>query len=61
MQITIRVPSDAIEQVKQLAKEMTGKTPTDTELENFFMQDVEGLYENTFSENIEDAVECFFQ
>jgi hypothetical protein len=61
MQITITVPSDAIEQVKQLAKEMTGNAPTDAELENFFMQDIEGLYENTFSENIEDAVECFFQ
>jgi hypothetical protein len=60
MEITITVPKSAIKAVKAYAKELNGKTPSKDQLAKFFEQDIEGLYDDTFEEGIEDAVENYF-
>ena len=60
MKITITVPKSAVNEVKELAKEFTGKTPSEKQLIKFFEQDIAGLYSDTFDEGIEDAVENYF-
>ena len=60
MKITITIPKEAVEAVKSMAREVSGKKPSKEELEKFFMQDIEGLYGDTFDEGIDDAVECYF-
>ena len=60
MEITITVPKHAIESVKEYARELTGKTPSKKALKNFFEQDIEGLYSDTFEEGIEGSVENYF-
>ena len=60
MKITVEISAEAIDLVKKLAMEVSGKNPTNEQLEKFFTQDVTGLYDDVFSENIDDAVECYF-
>ena len=60
MKITLTIPKEAVEVVKEMAKEVSGKKPSKEELVKFFMQDIEGLYGDTFEDGIEDAVECYF-
>ena len=60
MKITIEISAEAINLVKELALEVSGKEPSKKELKKFFTQDVTGLYDDTFCENIDDAVECYF-
>ena len=60
MKITITIPKEAVESVKSMAKEVSGKKPSKAQLVEFFTQDIEGLYGDTFDEGIEDAVECYF-
>jgi hypothetical protein len=60
MKITITIPKEAVEAVKSMAKEVSGKTPSKEQLEKFFKQDIEGLYSDTFEDGIADAVECYF-
>jgi len=60
MEITITVPKHAIKSVKAYAKELTVKTPSKEQLAEFFEQDIEGFYSDTFEEGIEDAVENYF-
>jgi hypothetical protein len=60
MKITITIPNEAVEAVKSMAKEVSGKKPSKEQLEKFFAQDIEGLYGDTFDDGIEDAVECYF-
>jgi len=60
MKITLTIPKDVVEVVKEMAKEVSGKKPSKKELAKFFMQDVEGLYSDTFDDGIEDSVECYF-
>ena len=60
MKITITIPKEAVETVKSMAKEVSGKKPSKEELEKFFTQDIEGLYGDLFDEGIDDAVESYF-
>ena len=60
MKITITIPKEAVDVVKDMAKEVSGKKPSKEELVKFFMQDIEGLYGDVFEDGIEDAVECYF-
>ena len=60
MKITITIPKEAVDVVKSMAKEVSGKKPSKAQLEKFFTQDIEGLYRDTFDEGIDDAVECYF-
>lgn len=60
MKITITIPKEAIEAVKSMAKEVSGKKPSKEQLVEFFTNDIKGLYGDTFEEGIEDAVECHF-
>ncbi len=60
MKITIEISAEAINLVKELALEVSGKEPSKKELQKFFLQDVTGLYDDSFSDNIDDAVESFF-
>jgi hypothetical protein len=60
MKITITIPKEAVDVVKLMAKELTGKTPSKEELAKFFEQDIDGVYSDTFEDGIEDAVECYF-
>ena len=60
MKITITINKEAVDVVKSMAREITGRKPTKKELEKFFMQDIYGLYGDTFEDGIEDAVECYF-
>jgi hypothetical protein len=60
MKITITVPKHAIKSVKEYAKELNGKAPSKKELMEFFEQDIEGLYSDTFEEGIEGSVENYF-
>ena len=60
MKITIIIPKEAVEAVKSMAKEVSGKKPSKEELEKFFTQDIEGLYGDLFDEGIDDAVESYF-
>jgi ABC-type phosphate/phosphonate transport system ATPase subunit len=60
MKITITVPKHVIKSVKEYAKELNGKVPSKKELMEFFEQDIEGLYGDTFEEGIEGAVENYF-
>ena len=60
MKITITIPKEAVDVVKLMAKEVSGKKPSKEELAKFFTQDIYGLYGDTFEDGIEDAVECYF-
>jgi hypothetical protein len=60
MKITLTIPKEAVDVVKLMAKEVSGKKPSKEELVKFFMQDIEGLYGDVFEDGIEDAVECYF-
>ena len=60
MKITLTIPKEAVEVVKDMAREVSGKKPSKEELVKFFMQDIEGLYGDVFEDGIEDAVECYF-
>ena len=60
MKITITIPKEAVEAVKSMVKEGSGKKPSKEHLEKFFTQDIEGVYGDTFEEGIEDAVESYF-
>jgi hypothetical protein len=60
MKITITIPKEAVEVVKIMAKEATGKKPSKKQLIEFFVTDIEGVYGDTFEDGIEDAVECYF-
>ena len=60
MKITITVPKEAVNAVNSMVKEALGKKPSKEQLIEFFTQDIEGLYGDTFEENIEDAVESYF-
>ena len=60
MKITITINKEAVDVVKLMAREITGRKPTKKELEKFFTQDIYGLYGDTFEDGIEDAVECYF-
>ena len=60
MKITITVPKSAVNEVKELAKEFTGKTPSEKQLIKFFERDITGLYSDVFEEGLEDSVEGFF-
>jgi hypothetical protein len=60
MKITITIPKEAVETVKSMVKEGSGKNPSKEQLAEFFTQDIEGLYGDTFEEGIEDAVESYF-
>jgi hypothetical protein len=60
MKITITIPKEAVDAVKSMVKEVSGKKPSKEQLEKFFTQDIEGLYGDTFEEGIEDAVESYF-
>ena len=60
MKITITIPKEAVDVVKLMAREVSGRKPTKKELEKFFTQDINGVYGDTFEDGIEDAVECHF-
>jgi hypothetical protein len=60
MKITITIPKEAVEAVKSMAKEVSGKKPSKEQLIEFFVNDIEGVYGDTFEDGIEDAVECHF-
>jgi hypothetical protein len=60
MKITLTIPKEAVDVVKLMAREVSGKKPSKEELVKFFMQDIEGLYGDVFEDGIEDAVECYF-
>lgn len=60
MKITITIPKEAVEAVKSMAKEVSGKKPSKEDLEKFFTRDIEGIYNDTFEDGVEDAVECYF-
>jgi hypothetical protein len=60
MKITVNVSKEAINLVKAIAKEVSGKNPSKEQLEKFFSEDIAGLYSDVFEDNIEDAVESFF-
>ena len=47
MKITITIPKEAVESVKLMAKEVSGKKPSKAQLVEFFTQDIEGLYGDT--------------
>jgi len=60
MKITITIPKEAVDAVKSMAKEVSGKKPSKEQLIEFFTQDIEGLYSDSFEEGIENAVESYF-
>jgi hypothetical protein len=60
MKITITIPKEAVDAVKSMAREVSGKKPSKEQLIEFFTQDIEGLYSDSFGEGIEDAVESYF-
>jgi hypothetical protein len=60
MKITITIPKEAVDVVKLMAKEISGKKPSKEDLEKFFLNDITGVYSDTFEDGIEDAVECHF-
>ena len=60
MKITITIPKEAVDVVKLMAKEVSGKKPSKEDLAKFFLSDIEGVYSDTFEDGIEDAVECYF-
>jgi hypothetical protein len=60
MKITITIDKEAVDVVKLMAREVSGRKPTKKELIEFFTNDIEGVYGDTFEDGIEDAVECHF-
>ena len=60
MKITITIPKEAVDVVKLRVREVSGKKPSKEELIEFFTNDIEGVYSDTFEDGIEDAVECHF-
>ena len=60
MKITITIPKEAVDVVRLMAKEVTGKKPSKEDLAKFFLCDIEGVYSDTFEDGIEDAVEGYF-
>jgi len=60
MKITITIDKEAVDVVKLMAREVSGRKPTKKELIEFFTNDIEGVYGDTFADGIDDAVECHF-
>jgi len=60
MKITITIDKEAVDVVKLMAREVSGRKPTKKELIEFFTNDIEGVYGDTFQDGIDDAVECHF-
>jgi len=60
MKITITIPKEAVDVVKLMVREVSGKKPSKEQLIEFFTNDIEGVYSDTFEDGIEDAVECHF-
>ena len=61
MEITIKIKQSIINKVRKEAKELTGKEPTDKQIEKFFREDIQFMYSGEqFEDGLLDAVELHF-
>ena len=61
MQVTITIDDKKVEHVRALVRELRGNNPTDDELQEFFREDVNCVYNEMDNDvDLTDAVESFF-
>ena len=60
MEITIKIKQSMIKKVRKEVKELTGKEPTDKQIEKFFREDIQHLYSEEFEDGVLDGVVLHF-
>jgi len=60
MEITVKIPKRMIKQVQQEVQELTGRKPTERELEQFFRKDILWMYSEAFEDGLLDSIEAHF-
>jgi len=60
MEITVKIPKRMIKQVQQEVQELTGRKPTERELERFFRKDILWMYSEAFEDGLLDSIEAHF-
>lgn len=61
VQVVVEIPQRVVDRVIELVQELYGVTPTNEQLEEFFKQDVDLVYEQqSYNYTLDDAVESFF-
>ena len=56
MDITIRIPAKIIRTVAREVKELTGRDPTQQQLEQFFRKDIRFMYSAAFEDGLLDGI-----
>lgn len=60
MEVTVKITKQMIKQVQQEVKELTGREPTQRQLEQFFRKDVNFVYKVGFEDGLGDSVDAHF-
>jgi len=60
MEITVKIPAKMVRQVQQEVQELTGRKPTERELERFFRKDILWMYSEAFEDGLLDSIEAHF-
>ena len=60
MDVTVKIPKRMIRAVAREVKELTGRTPTDRQLAEFFRKDIRWMYSAAFEDGLLDGVEAHF-
>ena len=60
MEVTVKIPKKMIQAVAREVKELTGRKPTEHELEKFFRKDIRFMYSAAFEDGLLDGVEAHF-
>ena len=60
MEITVKIPKKMIKEVRLQVWEITGRMPTDRQLEKFFRKDIRWMYSAAFEDGLLDGVEAHF-
>jgi|LauGreDrversion4_2_1035121.scaffolds.fasta_scaffold86928_4 hypothetical protein len=60
MEITVKIPKKMIREVRLQVWEITGRMPTDQQLEKFFRKDIKFMYSAAFEDGLLDGIEAHF-
>lgn len=60
MEVTVKITRKMIQEVRAQVRELTGRTPTDRQLEKFFRKDVNWVYKAGFEDGLGDSVDAHF-
>ena len=60
MEVTVKITKQMIQEVREQVRELTGRTPTDRQLEAFFRKDVNFMYKAAFEDGLVDGIDAHF-